>query len=145
MSNHENLRIEELETKDLHLAFPLISQLRSGLSLAQCKALVEEMKATGYRIFCLFAADKMVAYAGFAKQANLYYGSYVWVYDLVTDEAERGRGYGAQLLSHVETWARAQGVSAVVLSSGLKRERAHKFYEKSMEYDIVSYVFKKNL
>jgi len=76
---------------------------------------------------------------------NLYYGEHIWVYELVTDEAKRGKGYGKLLLSYVDKYASDNALNCVALSSGLQREEAHKFYEKSMGYEKVSYVFKKEI
>ncbi len=76
---------------------------------------------------------------------TLYYGRFVWVCDLVTDSSQRSNGYGERLLSYVHKWAKENDYESVVLSSGLKRIDAHRFYEKRMGYDKVSYVFKKPL
>lgn len=76
---------------------------------------------------------------------TLYYGRFVWVCDLVTDNNKRSNGYGDKLLSYVHEWAKENGYQSVALSSGLQRTDAHRFYEEKMGYDKVSYVFKKNL
>ena len=103
------------------------------------------MKPNGYQIFCLFENGEIISYAGIAILTNLYYGEHIWVYELVTDEAKRGKGYGKLLLSHIETYAKDNSLNCVALSSGLQKEEAHRFYENAMNYDKVSYVFKKNL
>lgn len=50
---------------------------------------------------------------------------------LVVDEACRGSGVGRALLAAAEDWAREQGLSLVRIRTNTKRERAHRFYEKS--------------
>jgi len=70
---------------------------------------------------------------------------YVWVYDLVTREDRRSRGYGEALLRHIHEWAKRCGCGVVALSSGLQRTRANRFYEEKMGYERTSYVFKKTL
>jgi len=141
------LRIAELDIAPTALtpAFPVLRQLRPHLDFDAYIALVDAMKTQGYRVFCLFEHDQVVAYIGFAKQVNLYYGNFVWVYDLVTDEVKQGKGYGKLLLSCVETLAREEAQDCIVLSSGFAREGAHKFYENAMDYQKISYVFKKDL
>ena len=78
---------------------------------------------------------------------TLYYGRFVQVCDLVTDERIR---------SFKRLWRKASfvctrlgqgkhGYESVALSSGLQRIDAHRFYEKKMNYNKVSYVFKRNL
>lgn len=49
---------------------------------------------------------------------------------LVVDENCRGTGVGQRLMEAAEHWARAKGLSTVVLRSNVIREPAHKFYEK---------------
>ena len=145
ISISETLRIRELEIDEIEQAFPVISQLRTHLGLDEYVALVKTMKSSGYQVICLFECEKIVSYAGIAKLVNLYYGNHIWVYDLVTDKAKQGSGYGKLLLSHIEKFAEDNLLNCVALSSGLQREGAHKFYEKTMNYNKVSYVFKKDL
>jgi hypothetical protein len=45
----------------------------------------------------------------------------------------------------VHEWAKENNYESVVLSSGLQRTDAHRFYEDKMDYDKVSYVFKTSL
>ena len=139
------LKIRELGIDELEQAFPVISQLRTHLSLEEYISFVKVMKLSGYQIVCLFESEKVVTYAGFAKLVNLHDGSHVWVYDLVTDSARQGKGYGKLLLSYIEKWAKDNLLSRIALSSGFQREGAHRFYEKAMNYNKTSYVFKKNM
>jgi len=124
--------IRELTTNDLPQAFPVVSQLRAHLSLDEYINLVKAMKPDGYLAIGLFENGKIVSYAGFAKLINLYYGEHIWVYDLVTDEAKRGKGYGKRLLLHIEKYAKDNRLGCVALSSGIQRGEAHGFYEKTM-------------
>ena len=139
------IEIKELDINELEKAFPIVSQLRTHLSLEDYINLVKIMKPNGYRIFCLFESGEIVSYAGIAVLTNLYYGEHIWVYELVTDEAKRNKGYGKLLLAYIENYAKDNLLNCVALSSGLQKEEAHRFYENAMNYDKVSYVFKKNL
>jgi len=138
----ENLRIRELKTNELELAFPVISQLRPHRSLEEYIEIVKEMASTGYQIVCLFESGKVVAYAGFARLTILHYGDHIWVYDLVTDENKRSKGYGKLLMSYIENLAEENALQCVALQSGFQRIDAHRFYE-NIGYDKVSFVFKK--
>ena len=139
----EALKIRELEMNELSLAFPVITQLRPHLaSLTEFTDAVKIMKREGYRIACLFENGQIVTYAGFARLYNLYYGDHIGVYELVTDSAKRGMGYGAMVLSYIEQFARDNSLKCVALSSGLQRVDAHRFYENA-GYDKVSFVFQK--
>jgi len=141
----DTLKIKEIGIDELEQAFPVVSQLRTHLSLDEYIAIVKAMQPSGYKAVCLFENDKIVSYAGFARLINLYYGDHVWLYDLVTDKSKQGNGYGKLLLSHIEKWAIDNQLNCIALSSGFQREAAHIFYEKGMGYTKVSYVFKKSI
>ncbi|HET7482051.1 MAG TPA: GNAT family N-acetyltransferase, partial [Actinomycetota bacterium] len=57
----------------------------------------------------------------------------------------RSRGYGLELLRHIEDLARREGCETVALSSGLQRADAHRFYLDKAGFEKVSYTFKKTL
>lgn len=139
--------IKELNSeKEILKAFPVMKQLRAHLDEKAYLDLVAEAKEKDmYRLFALYDHGEIVAVTGFKPMITLYYGRFVWVCDLVTDNSKRSIGYGEKLLSYVHEWAKENGYGSVALSSGLQRTDAHRFYEKKMDYDKVSYVFKKEL
>lgn len=51
------------------------------------------------------------------------------VEDVVVDQALRGQGIGRQMMAHALARAREAGCYKLALSSNLRRERAHAFYE----------------
>lgn len=127
-------------------AFVIMRQLRTHLDLDAYLDLVRESYIKeGYHLLALYDQNKMSALAGFMPMTTLYYGRFIWVCDLVTDEDKRSQGYGEKLLQYLEQWAKNNGYTTVALSSGLQRLDAHRFYEKKMEYDKVSFVFKKSV
>ncbi|MGG0671121.1 GNAT family N-acetyltransferase [Lederbergia citrisecunda] len=139
-------------SKELHSqeeileAFPVMHQLRTHLDEKAYLELVMEAKEKDmYRLFALYDQGEIVAVTGFKPMITLYYGRFVWVCDLVTDNSKRSNGYGEKLLSFVHEWADENGYERVALSSGLQRVDAHRLFEEKMDYDKVSYVFKKEL
>ncbi|GGF25371.1 putative N-acetyltransferase YhdJ [Halobacillus andaensis] len=141
------MEIRELQ-KDhqIRAAFPVMNQLRNHLDEEEYVALVKEAKEKDmYRLFGLFIGEEIVAVIGFKPMITLYYGRFVWVCDLVAREDKRSLGNGEKLLSFVHQWATEEGYEKVALSSGLQRENAHRFYEQKMNYERVSFVFKKDL
>ncbi|MCH1627438.1 GNAT family N-acetyltransferase [Ferdinandcohnia quinoae] len=126
-------------------AFPVMKQLRTHLDEEQYVQLVSEMQKKGYRMFALYKNEAPVAVTGVGNLLNLYHGNNMFVYDLVTDEAGRSQGYGEILLSYIHDLAVELGCANVVLSSGLQRTDAHRFYEDKMGYNRTSYVFVKNV
>lgn len=143
----EVLQIKELHSvKEMVEAFPVMNQLRTHLSQQTYLKLVKEAQTKDqYKMAALYDNGKIVAVAGFKPMITLYYGRFVWVCDLVTEEKSRSRGYGKKLLTYVHEWAKENQYESVALSSGLQRTEAHRFYEERMDYDKVSYVFQTSL
>ncbi|HEY9664953.1 MAG TPA: GNAT family N-acetyltransferase [Allocoleopsis sp.] len=145
LHNHE-IEIEELQTQEeWQEAFPVMRELRCNLDEQAYLDLLSSMVKEGYRLFALRDLGVIVSLAGIAILTNFSYGRYVWVHDLVTASSVRSRGYGGQLLEFIEKFARRENCRVVALSSGLERTDAHRFYQKQMNYDKTSYVFKKTL
>ncbi|MFS0688831.1 GNAT family N-acetyltransferase [Sporosarcina sp. 179-K 8C2 HS] len=143
----DTLTIKELHSKkEILEAFPVMKQLRTHLDEKAYLDLVAEAKEKDmYRLFALYDQGEIVAVTGYKPMITLYYGRFVWVCDLVTDNNKRSNGYGEKLLSYVHGWAEENGYESVALSSGLQRTDAHRFYEEKMNYDKVSFVYKKEL
>ena len=141
------LSIKELQSEtEILQAFPVMKQLRTHLNEGQYLQLTSEAREKDqYRMYALYDQDELVAVTGFKPMITLYYGRFVWVCDLVTDETKRSAGYGETLLTFIHEWARDHDYGSVALSSGLQRHAAHRFYEDKMDYERVSYVFKKNI
>lgn len=64
--------------------------------------------------------------------------------DLVTAAADRSRGYGRTLLSHLERRAAAAGCPTLTLNSATHRGDAHKFYFRE-GYKAIGFHFSKDL
>lgn len=138
--------IRELATEAEWLdAFPVMNQLRTHLDDETYLEYVREMADDGYRLFAASVDGDVVSVAGVVVRLNMYDGRHVWVNDLVTDADRRSEGHGLALLSFVEDWARERGCENVVLSSGLQRTDAHRFYEERAGMERASYVYKQRL
>lgn len=138
--------IKELEKdEEILSAYPVMNELRTQLKETEFLSLVKEaIEVERYKLFAMEVDGRIVAVTGFKEMTTLYYGRFVWICDLVTSEPYRSQSYGEELLRFVENWSKDHGYDRIALSSGLKRTRAHKFYESKMNYDCVSYVFKKD-
>lgn len=134
----------ELTTEDeFRSAYPVMHELRTHLDEDRYMALLLEMVPNGYRLFALEVDDRIVALAGVGRGTNFYYGHYLWVYDLITTEAGRSRGYGGELLRHVEGVAQQEGCETIALSSAHHRLDAHRFYTDRLNYENTGFVFVK--
>jgi len=64
--------------------------------------------------------------------------------ELIIDEEERGKGYGAKFLKLTIKSIKNSGAREIHFSSTFKRKKAHKFYE-SLGFKKTAYFFWKNL
>ncbi len=138
------MQIRELDLKELLSAYEVVSQLRDSLSYNEFEDLIYEMRSIEYKMFGIMDGEKLIAYAGAAIQTNLYHKRHLFVFDLVTDEKHRGKGYGEMMLEYLGDFAKMGMCQNIVLSSGFQREDAHRFYEKN-GFTKKSFVFLKSV
>lgn len=140
------MNVKEIKTKEqLDEVLPVLQQLRTALTKEEVQSLFHQMKEERYQLFSLYNEEnEVVSLAGVAICTNFYNKKHVFVYDLVTAEAHRSKGYGKALLSYIEEWGAEKECSSVVLTSAFPRINAHRFYERE-GYDKVSYAFCKEL
>ncbi|ADD07468.1 GNAT family acetyltransferase (plasmid) [Natrialba magadii ATCC 43099] len=139
-AGHE-IDIREIESlADVRDVFPILVELRDHLDEEQYLEHYVEMAGDGYTMFACDVDGDPVAVAGVKITTNFYLGRHAYVYDLVTTEGERSKGYGRRLLEYVHEWAADHGCEAVELESGLWRDEAHAFYE-DLGYEKYCYSF----
>jgi len=109
--------------------FPVMKQLRPNLVDAPSfLAQVRRQAAQGYRLSAIWRGDQAVACAGWRLTENTIRGRFVYVDDLVTDEAARSTGLGDRLFDALVAEARTLGCRSLVLDSGVTNGAAHRFY-----------------
>ncbi|HET9771731.1 MAG TPA: GNAT family N-acetyltransferase [Acidimicrobiia bacterium] len=124
----------ELAPDDTHLAHAAMRELRPGIaSVEEFVTRVNGVQRNeGYRLVGSFAAGgggaDAVAVAGFRRLNTLAWGDIVYIDDLVTMEAHRGRGHARRLLDWILAEARRIGCGAVHLDSAPHRHAAHRLY-----------------
>lgn len=138
------MQIRELDLKELLTAYEVVSQLRTTLAYDEFEDLIYEMRSMEYKMFGIMDGEKLITYAGVAIQTNLYHKRHIFVFDLVTDEKYRSSGYGEMMLDYLSDFAKMGMCENIVLSSGLQREEAHRFYEKN-GFVKKSFVFLKSV
>ncbi|MFB6194710.1 MAG: GNAT family N-acetyltransferase [Haloplanus sp.] len=136
------MKIRELTAEnERREAVPILRQLWGH------KTPEEVFKWTGgddYYLFGGFVDDELVAVAGVLERHVLHHVQHAWLYDLVVDDSQRGQGYGASIVDHVETWAEDRGCDYVSLACPFDNQDAHKFYE-SIDYEKWGHVIEKEL
>jgi len=112
---------------DLLAAFPLAVALRPHLKREEFVAQVRQQEADRYRVYGGFREGEIVVLAGVRDSCTLARGRHLFVDDLVTREADRGKGYGEAMLRYLAVYGRQLGISRLYLDS---RDTARGFYEQ---------------
>lgn len=142
-----NLVIHEANESDLEHIIRLYSQpdMDNGevITLSKAKEIFEKTKKYPfYRIYIavldgeVVGTFELLVMDNFAHQGAL---SGI-IEDVVVSERYQGRGIGKKMMLHAMNICRDMGCYKVCLSSNLKREKAHKFYE-SLGYKKHGYSF----
>lgn len=136
----------ELSPEETRLAFAPLRNLRPHV--ASVDEFVERanhaQRPEGYRLVASFDGAEAVSAAGFRRLHTLAWGDILYIDDLVTIEAHRGRGHAHRLLGWVHTEARRLGCAAVHLDSAPHRHAAHRLYLKE-GYVISSFHFSREV
>ncbi|HTE55468.1 MAG TPA: GNAT family N-acetyltransferase [Kofleriaceae bacterium] len=131
---------------EVRSAWPVMGQLRTHHTEESFVATTRRTMAAAepYRLSAWIEDDRVLAVAGHRRGEALAWGRYVYVYDLVSDEAARGRGAAWRLVTALADEARAAGYEQLHLDSGVQRFAAHRFYLR-MGFDITSHHFQLKL
>ncbi len=118
-------------------------QLRPDLP-SDYAARIAEVCANGARLEAAMVGGAVAGLALWRIIENTFEGRRLYVDDLVTDEALRGRGVGKALLGWLAETGRRAGCQVLALESGVQRPRAHAFYFRE-GLSIPSFSFRKKL
>ena len=133
--------VETAETDETILAcYDVMAQLRPHVARGDFLATVRSMQEDGLRLACIRESGRVVAVAGYRVSTNLFCGKHLYVDDLVTDDSERSKGHGKELLAWLRQLAVEQDCDVFHLDSGVQRKRAHAFYEREA-MELASYHF----
>ncbi len=128
------MKIKQAAEEDFEIAFSYIERLWTYNTYDK-----EEIRRVYREVledknsFAFFAVEEDGSYHGFCHgdYFNTFWmsGLTCYVSSLITDEEDRGKGYGRFLLDHAKELAKERGCRAITLDSGLPRTGAHGFYE----------------
>ena len=91
----------------------------------------EMMQNEKYCMAGIMDNDKFVAFAGYRAMISLHSGNIIYIDDLCTLDAYRGKGLASQLLNYVKAIAIANNKDAVVLDTNFNNNTAQKLYLKN--------------
>ena len=142
--------VRELSAGESHRAWEAMRELRPHVGdAAQFAARVDDaQRPGGYRLLASFEddAEQASAVAGFRVLETLFAGRLLYVDDLSTVPAARGRGHAGGLLAELDRLGAELGCEWLQLDSGVQAERftAHRLY-MNHGMAIVSHHFGKRL
>lgn len=114
---------------EIKKCFAVIKLLRPHLDEGGFVQQVQRQMANhGYQLLFIEEDGKVKAAAGYRIAEFLAWGKTLYVDDLITDEAERGRGFGGALLQWLQAKAKESGCAEFHLDSGVHRFDAHRLY-----------------
>jgi len=139
--------IRELSPDETRLAYAAIRELRPDMyTLGEFVERVNALqRPEGYRLVASFeegAESEAAAVAGFRALHTLAWGRFLYVDDLVTLPARRGRGHADALLRWLAAEAERLGCGQLHLDSGVQRLAAHRFYH-AHRMSITAYHFQR--
>ncbi|AWI34759.1 GNAT family N-acetyltransferase [Helicobacter apodemus] len=138
---------ELITSKQIQSAYKLMKELRPHLSLEEFTTkVVHQQKSMQYRLFVSYSqSQNIIGLCGVMPFFVLYRDKCLYICDFVIASHLRGQGLGQRFLQEIEEMAKKEGYLQIELSSSFKREEAHRFYEKKMNFQKTSYVFVKSL
>jgi GNAT superfamily N-acetyltransferase len=126
--------VRELCASETGVAHVALVELRPNFPSLEAftRQVNEVQRVEGYRLVGSFddGPQHPVAVAGFRTGHNLAWGFYLYVDDLITLPAFRGRGHADALMRWLFDEARRLRCDQLHLDSGTHRRDAHRFYFK---------------
>lgn len=130
---------------ELEKCFPVVKELRPQLSFEEYLEIYNEAHSKdSYEIVAIESEGKILAVMGYRVLSDFVRGKHIYVDDLVSSEAVRSKGLGAQLLKYAESVAESMGCKSLRLCTGIENERGVQFYEKN-GWTKRAYVYTKKL
>lgn len=126
--------------EEIAQCFAVMQQLRDHLIAENFLAQIRRMQAEGYHLAYLEDDGEVKALGGFRIFEMLARGRFMYVDDLVTNAADRSKGYGDAMLDWLADYAKTQACEYLNLDSGVHRFGAHRFYLRK-RMDIVCHHF----
>ncbi|MCH8617313.1 GNAT family N-acetyltransferase [Sphingomonas sp. SM33] len=137
--------IRDAQLADAPRLTELIIELGHPIEEAQVRANLELLSERSPLPLVATTNGEVVAMCGLSAMVTVHRDAPVGrVSVMIVAEAHRGRGIGALLIAEAEKRLAALGCKILEVTSNVRRERAHQFYEK-LGYERTSYRFMKRL
>jgi GNAT superfamily N-acetyltransferase len=130
---------------DIRSTYPVMSQLRTHVPEHEYLSRVKrQSQAGGYQVAALLDDGHVRCVAGYRLSECLAWGKFMYVDDLISDQNDRSKNYGKQMLAWLVDEAQKHGCQEFHLDSGVQRHAAHRFYLRE-RMDITCFHFAKKI
>jgi GNAT superfamily N-acetyltransferase len=115
----------------LDRGFLILKELRTELTHEEFHSIYNEAHSRdGFNFIAALDNEQMIAIMGYRILFDFVHGKHLYIDDLVTSRAMRGRGVGAKLLKEAERIALNQGCKGLRLCTGISNDDGKRFYER---------------
>ena len=129
-----SVRIRKAIENDFEKVYPLFEQLWPNKELDKNALRIvfnRGVNSDTDELLCLDYCDEVIGFCAYAIVKNLWQAGYIsYMYAMVVDEKQRGKGFGTMLINESIKDSKDKGLKRLELDSGFQREKAHEFYMK---------------
>jgi len=129
-----DITIRKAVENDFDKVYPLFEQLWPDKELDKNALRIvfnRGVNSNSDELLCLDYSDKLIGFCAYAIVNNLWQAGYIsYMYAMVVDEKQRGKGFGTMLIKASIKDSKDKGSKRLELDSGFHREKAHEFYMK---------------
>ena len=126
--------IRKATESDFEKVYPLFEQLWPNKELDKTALRIvfnRGVNSDTDELLCLVYSDELIGFCAYAIVNNLWQAGYIsYMYAMVVDEKQRGKGFGTILINESIKDSKAKGLKRLELDSAFHREKAHEFYLK---------------
>ncbi len=144
-----NMNIRIAVTQDFPGVLSLFHQLWPGRVLNEpaMKTVFERGLNSNTDLYlCAELDGHLIGFSAYAIMNNFWQeGRIAYVYAMIVDEEQRGKGIGSELLKTAFVHAQKSGCKRIELDSGFPREKAHRFYMEKMGFEKRAFLFSRDL
>jgi GNAT superfamily N-acetyltransferase len=140
-----NITVREAGASDAPRLVELIIALGHPIEEADVSRNLETLAKSGMLPLVATEGDEVIGMCGISAMVTVHRPAPVGrVSVMIVDEAHRGRGIGALLMTEAEKRLSKLGCKIIEVTSNMRRDRAHHFYEQ-LGYERTSYRFMRKL
>jgi ribosomal protein S18 acetylase RimI-like enzyme len=136
-----SITVRDADASDAARLVELIIALGHSIEEADVSRNLETLAQNGVLPLVATDGDQVIGMCGISAMVTVHRPAPVGrVSVMIVDEAYRGRGIGALLMAEAEKRLAERGCKIIEVTSNMRRDRAHHFYEQ-LGYERTSYRF----